>query len=168
MQNKLLVFSAFLLLAGKLHGQSILSGGFVSVGISDSLGGHNAGGMPVFQQKLSNCLLVNGGMVFGQSSLFDRQGSFQEDCREFTETSNADIRVFPNPGLGLYRAQGLGILSCAISDQHGRNVLMPQVWNPEQFEHSIDLRPFSEGLYYVHLTLSNGEIFTQNIIKINP
>jgi hypothetical protein len=167
-RNKLLIVGALLLLAGKLQGQSILSGGFVSVSVSDSLGSHNAGGMPVFQQERSTCLLVNGGMVFGQSSLFDRQGSFQEDCREFTETSNADIRVFPNPGLGMYRVQGLGILSCAVSDQHGRSVLMPQAWNSEQFEHSIDLRPFSEGLYYIHLSLSNGAVFTQNLIKINP
>jgi hypothetical protein len=167
-QNKLLIFSALLLLAGKLQGQSILSGGFVSVSVSDSLGSHNAGGMPVFQQERSNCLLVNGGMIFGQTGLFERQGLFQDDCREFTETRNMDIRVFPNPSLGLYRVQGMDILSCAVSDQSGRSVMLPQTLNPEQFEHSIDLRPFSEGLYYIHLTLSNGEIYTQNLIKINP
>jgi hypothetical protein len=167
-QNKLLVFGVLLLLAERLEGQSILSGGFVSVSVSDSLGSHNAGGMPVFLQERSTCLLVNGGMVFGQTGLFDRYGMFQEDCREFNETSSADIRIFPNPGLGLYRVQGLDILSCAVSDQHGRTVTIPQAWDPAQFEHSIDLRSFSEGLYYIHLTLSTGEVFTQNLIKINP
>lgn len=167
-RNKLFVLGALMLFAGNLHGQSILFGGFVSVSVSDSLGSHNAGGMPVFQQERSTCLLVNGGMVFGQTGLFERQGLFQEDCREFTETRSMDIRIFPNPGLGLYRVQGLDILSCAVSDQHGRSVMLPQTWNPEQFEHSIDLRPFSEGLYYIHLTLNNGEVITQNLIKINP
>ncbi len=167
-RNRLLILGALFFLAGNIYGQSILSGGFVSVSFSDSLGSHNAGGMPVFQQERSTCLLVNGGMVFGQTGLFDRPGLFQEDCREFTEKRNINIRVFPNPGLGLYRVQGSDILSCAVSDQSGRSVMMPQTWNPEQFEHSIDLRPFSEGLYYIHLTLSNGEVITQNLIKINP
>jgi hypothetical protein len=158
----------FLLLTINLRGQNLLSGGFVSVSLSDTLGNHNAGGMPVFQQERSICLQVNGGMVFGQSELFNRSDLFQEDCREFSELRNADIRVFPNPGKGHYRVQGLGVLSCAVTDQHGRSVLMPQVWNPEQLDHSIDLRPFSEGLYYIHLTMSNGAVFTQNLIKINP
>lgn len=166
-RNKRLVFGILLFLSGNINGQSILSGGFVSVSVSDSLGSHNAGGMPVFQQERSTCLLVNGGMVFGQTGLFERQGLFQDDCREFTETRSMDIRIFPNPGLGLYRVQGLDILSCDVSDQQGRSVMMPQTWNPEQFEHSIDLRPFSEGLYYIHLTLSNGEVITQNLVKIN-
>ncbi len=168
MRNNWLVLSVFLLLTINLRGQSLLSGGFVSVSLSDTLGSHNAGGMPVFQQERSTCLQVNGGMVFGQSELFNRSDLFRDDCREFSESRSVDIRVFPNPGSGLYRVQGLGVLSCAVTDQHGRSVLMPQDWNPEQFDHSIDIRPFSEGLYYLHLTMSNGAVFTQNLIKINP
>lgn len=161
----------FLLLAGGhglLKGQSILGGGFVSVALADSNAGHNAGGIPMFQHERSTCLLVNGGMVFGQSELFNRQGLFREDCREFSEETSSEIKVFPNPGIGLYQVIGSGIISCSVSDQQGRIILMSQAWNPEQYRNTLDLRPFSEGLYHIQLTLHDGRFFTENLIKINP
>lgn len=160
-----------LLLVGSielLKSQSILGGGFISVALADSNAGHNAGGMAMFQHEHSSCLLVNGGMVFGQTELFNRQGLFREDCREFSEETGTDIKVFPNPGIGLYQVMGLGVVSCAVSDQQGRTILMPQTWNPEQYRNIVDLRPFSEGLYHIHLTLHDGRIYTENLIKINP
>ena len=153
---------------GMLRSQSILGGGFVSVALADSNAGHNAGGMAMFQYERSTCLLVNGGMVFGQAELFNRQGLFREDCREFSENISADIKVFPNPGIGLYQVLGTGIVSCSVSDQQGRLVLMPESWNPEQYKNIVDLRPFSEGLYHLHLTLHDGRMQTENLIKINP
>ncbi len=168
MRNKLILIGVLLLFAENLRGQSILCGGFISISVCDSLGSHNAGGMPVFQLERSTCLLVNGGMVFGQTGLFDHQGLFRDDCRPNTESRSMEIRVFPNPGLGLFKFQGLGVITYSVSDQRGRSVLMPQRCNPDQFEHSIDLHSCSEGLYYLHLTLSNGAVFTQTLIKINP
>ena len=53
-------------------------------------------------------------------------------------------------------------------DQQGRIILMSQAWNPEQYRNTLDLRPFSEGLYHIQLTLHDGRFFTENLIKINP
>lgn len=168
-RSKLILLSLLLIGGnGMLRAQSILGGGFVSVALADSNAGHNAGGMPMFQHERSNCLLVNGGMVFGQTELFNRQGLFREDCREFSEENSTDIKVFPNPGIGLYQVMGLGVVSCSVSDQQGRMILMPQKWNPEQYRNTIDLRPFSEGLYHIHLNLQDGRNYTENLIKINP
>lgn len=151
-----------------LKGQSMVMGGFVSFAIVDSASnaaGANAGGAFVWQDTTQQCLMVQGGNVFGHSGIFLATGSFNDECPALKPIS--DIKVFPNPGIGFYKAVGSNISAVEVCDNLGRTVKYCTFPSNENTERLIDISDQSEGNYFFKVTDAAGNIAIFSIIKIN-
>jgi hypothetical protein len=143
-------------------------GGFVSFAITenhDASSGANAGGAFVWQDAKNECLMLQGGNIFGHSGIFQSSGLFKDHCFELKHLN--DIKVFPNPGAGFYIVKGSNITKVEVTDNLGRQI---KNYISKDFginEHRIDISAESEGNYFFKISTSAGESATYSIIKIN-
>lgn len=85
------------------------------------------------------------------------------DGKLFTGTIDPGITIYPNPASEWIRisvAEGPDLETIFLMDPAGRILLRFEKNIPAE----IDLRPLREGIYLLHLTLSNGETLLRKLI----
>jgi hypothetical protein len=143
-------------------------GGFVSFAITenhDASSGANAGGAFVWQDDKNECLMLQGGNIFGHSGIFQSTGTFNDHCLEIK--SFIKTKIFPNPGIGYYTVHGNNISKIQVIDNLGRVVLDYISTDTKLKEHQIDINEKAEGNYYFKIITDQGYSEVFSIIKIN-
>jgi hypothetical protein len=151
-----------------VRAQSMVVGGFVSFAITDDgsgSSGANAGGACVWQDTTQRCLMVQGGNIFGHSGIYLATGTFNDACVPLKPSH--DIQVFPNPGIGFYKATGSNITAVEVCDNLGRVVKYCTFPSTENTERLIDISDQSEGNYFFKVSDADGNTAIFSIIKIN-
>ena len=166
MRSKLIAL-VLVFLGFKASAQTIVSGGFASFVLPNTeASSANAGGAYATIDAQSNCLHVLGALVFGQSELFNVTGEFTDNCAN----QNIDylIKVYPNPGMGVYNIECPQLKSIEVFDQAGRLVLTDSYTQSDALVNSFDITPFANGNYFVKLQNTQGKVWVYPLIKINP
>lgn len=166
MRNKFLVLVCALL-GSSCYAQTLVSGGFASCVLSTAeANSANAGGAYTITESNSKCLNVIGALVFGQSELFNAIGEFTDNCVQ--EDINYAIKVYPNPGMGVYNIECPNIQEIEVYDQAGRVVLQNAYPQSDALLNSFDITPFANGNYFVKIQNTQGRVWVYPLIKINP
>lgn len=163
-RSKVLFIFLCLLTQCTLQAQSIVHGGFLSFTISDSIQS-NSGGSILYSDTQSDCIKLQGGLLFGKSEIFDKAGIFGEKCIESHQITQ--LKLYPNPGLGEYFVEGNDITSIHITNCLGQKIKELQ-YNPnESMRIEINLKNESEGTYFVKIYNLKNQEWVIPIIKMN-
>lgn len=71
----------------------------------------------------------------------------------------AVVSVYPNPAVDFVKVSGGNIKSAKVTEMSGRNITLPST------KSEIDVRNLAKGVYVIQITLDNGQVHTQKIIK---
>jgi len=147
-----------------LDAQSIVHGGFLSFTITDSLQS-NGGGSILYSDTQSDCIKLQGGLVFGKSEIFDKAGIFGEMCIESHKITN--LKLYPNPGIGEYFIEGNEITSINVTNCLGQKIKDLQYNAHESMRIILNLKEESEGTYFVKIYNLKNQEWIIPIIKMN-
>lgn len=75
--------------------------------------------------------------------------------------SGDDIRLYPNPGGGLFNVEGKGTFQCTVYHTNGQKILIKEITGKGK----VDLTGQPEGTYILHLSDKNNHYFRKIIIQ---
>ena len=165
MLNRLVLSVLFVVAVTVTKAQTLVFGGFASFAISDSSSA-NSGGSMVWQDTRTRCIMVQGGQIFGQSEMYNANGTFKESCED--ETVDVDLRLYPNPGYGQYWLEGSGISSVQVYDNTGRFLSRMDVVLSDKQRINISIANQPEGNYFVKVNGIEGLNRVFSVIKLKP
>lgn len=77
-------------------------------------------------------------------------------------SNSASIRVFPNPAKDFIYVQGEKVADMSLLDLTGKKIIAKNAL--QGVDNIIETKNLSNGIYFVKVTLNNGETITQKII----
>ena len=87
-----------------------------------------------------------------------------EEAKEIT-----DLKLFPNPGSGLFSLQGTLThrqdLEINIHNFLGQTLISKKLKQVAKLNEALDLSAFPDGSYFVKIQTENGNVYTQKLVK---
>lgn len=170
MPNKLNLFlvTVCLLLLNNTIGQTLVGGGFVSFQLcTDSFElSSNSGGVLLVNDKVNSCVQLQSGNSLGGFELYMNEKKFVDLCQPFEKLhKKVNIKIYPNPGFGLYTLESTDAVGLYIIDISGK-VVFPYVdLNLSEISYSFDISHLAEACYVVRVKLNDGSYSNLPIIK---
>lgn len=128
------------------------------------MNGGNAGGAMLSQDSRVSCIMVQGGLVFGQAEMYNKTGEFNETCREKSRVSG--LKIYPNPGFGVYQIEGEA-RKIEVLDYTGKQIANIPSYDEAGQIYKVNISSHAEGTYLFKIYHSDGNPYVFSIIKLN-